>query len=399
MSQKLTKSERPSSPLHRGVARSAGGLFCDHAVSVYEAMLTSVQPPVSASPSQPPGKGARGRACLCLLALCLFLTGCTPVLPVQPKQFEASFLDVFDTITYIKGRAESKEAFQTVTDAMHTELLEYHQLFDIYNDYDGINNLKTVNDNAGIAPVPVDERILDLLTDCKTYYDATNGLVNAAMGSVLVLWHEAREAGFHDPVNAYLPDQDALEAAGLHTDLDALVIDAAAGTVYLTDPEARLDVGAIAKGWATQRVCDNAPAGLLVSVGGNVCATGAKDDRGTPWVVGVQDPADSASYLHTLEVTSGSVVTSGSYQRAYAVDGQLYHHIIDPDTLYPSQSWTSVTVYCQDSGLADALSTALFLAPLAEGRTMLEQFDAEAMWVAPDGTITMTDGFEEMIRT
>ena len=140
-------------------------------------------------------------------------------------------------------------------------------------------------------------------------------------------------------------------------------------------------------------------AGLLISVGGNVCATGPKEETGTPWVVGIQDPDGGDRYLHTLYTTGGSVVTSGDYQRAYWVEGERYHHIIHPGTLYPSAYWRSVTILCADSGLADALSTALFLLPQAEGQALLSQCGAEAMWVAPDGTITYSPGFEENIRT
>ena len=158
-------------------------------------------------------------------------------------------------------------------------------------------------------------------------------------------------------------------------------------------------MGAIAKGWATQQVAENAPAGLLISVGGNVCATGPKDETGTPWVVGIQDVDDSEQYLHTLYLTEGCVVTSGDYQRTYAVDGQLYHHIIDPETLYPSVFWRAVTVVCDDSGTADALSTALFLMPQEEGQQLLERYDAEALWVAPDKSLLYSPGFQDMIRT
>ena len=182
-------------------------------------------------------------------------------------------------------------------------------------------------------------------------------------------------------------------------DFAAVVIDEAASTVYISDPDVRLDVGAVAKGWSTQRVAENAPAGLLLSVGGNVCATGPKDDNGTPWVVGIQDPNGGDQYLHTLYLTKGSLVTSGDYQRAYVVDGELYHHIIDPNTLYPSTLWRSVTILCDDSGLADALSTALFLLPLEEGQLLLEKTGAQAMWVNRAGEQFYSPGFQDNIRT
>ena len=339
---------------------------------------------------------------ICLLLVCLLLSGCAgQQQEQQPEltQYTATFLTLFDTVTRVTGKAESEEAFREKAQIVHDELLTYHQLFDIYNDYEGINNLKTVNDNAGLSPVVVDRKIIDLLLDCKAYYDLTGGKVNVAMGSVLQLWHEARNDGLTDPVNAYLPKADALQEAAKHTDLYAVVIDQAASTVYISDPNVRLDVGAVAKGWATQRVCETAPGNLLISVGGNVASTGPKDPSGTPWVVGIQDPDNGDAYLHTVYLTTGSMVTSGDYQRNYAVDGKLYHHIIHPDTLYPSELWRSVTILCDDSGLADALSTALFLLPMEEGLALLDNCGAEAMWMDRDGNCFYSPGFESNIRT
>ena len=331
-----------------------------------------------------------------LLALSLLLCGCGT--QAEPKQYSATFLTVFDTVTTIVGRDVSEEAFTRKTQAVHDDLLRYHQLFDIYNEYEGLNNLKTVNDHPGEA-VAVDKAIIDLLLDCKAYYELTGGRVNAALGSVLYLWHEAREDGLNDIANAYLPDGDALAEAARHTSWDSVVIDEVNNTVTITDPGLRLDVGAVAKGWSVQRAAENAPEGLLISVGGNVCATGPKDKSGTPWVVGVQDPEVGDNYLHTLYLTKGSMVTSGDYQRAYLVDGEIYHHIIDPDTLYPGRLWRAVTVVCPDSGLADALSTALFLLPMEEGQKLLDQCESYAMWVDAEGNIQYSTGFEKLIRT
>ena len=336
---------------------------------------------------------------LAVLTLLCLLTGCA-VSPAGGKQtvYEATFLTLFDTVTVIRGRAESQEAFTETAQSIHDTLLHYHELFDIYNDYDGVNNLKTVNDQAGIAPVEVDGDIIRLLLECREFYDITGGRVNVAMGSVLALWHDARTAGLDDPANARLPDRSALEDAGAHMDFDAVIIDEEASTVYISDPKTRLDVGAVAKGWSAQRAAEAAPEGLLISVGGNICATGAKTEDGSPWVVGIQNP-DGGDYLHTVYVTGGSVVTSGDYQRTYPVDGEYYHHIIDPETLMPSRYWRSVTVVCDDSGIADALSTALFLMPQAQGQALLERYNAEAMWLDAEGTEFFSPGFAALLRS
>ncbi len=336
-------------------------------------------------------------SCL-LLAFVFLLSGCTGAGEPEQKQYSATFLTLFDTVTTIVGRAGSEEAFSQTAQAVHDELLYYHQLFDIYNEYEGINNLKTINDHPGQA-IQVDEAIIQLLLDCKRCHELTGGRVNAAMGSVLSLWHEARTDSLDDPLNAYLPDEAELLAASQHTDFSKVLIDEENSTVTILDPRLKLDVGAIAKGWSAERAAENAPEGLLISVGGNVCATGPKDASGTPWVIGIQDPEGGDEYLHTIYLSSGSVVTSGDYQRNFAVEGVVYHHIIDPDTLYPGTRWRAVTIVCADSGLADALSTALFLLPREEGEKLLERCEAEALWVGTDGEITMTPGFADLIRT
>ena len=339
------------------------------------------------------------RAVLIALVLGLLLSGCAPAAQAEQQQFTATFLDVFDTVVTVVGRAETEADFQDKAYAIRDDLRYYHELFDIYHDYEGKNNLKTVNDNAGVAPVEVDPVIINLLLDCKRYYELSGGKVNVMMGSVLKLWHEARSDGLDDPANAKLPDADALEKAAEHMGIDALAIDRDASTVYITDPEARLDVGAVAKGWAAQRVAEKITEGMLISVGGNVCATGPKLSDGTPWVIGIQDPNAADKNIHTVFVSQNSVVTSGDYQRAYMVEGKLYHHIIDPETRRPAAYWRSVSIICADSGLADALSTALFLMDREAGEALVLSCGAEAFWVAADGTEHMTGGFEKMLRT
>lgn len=338
----------------------------------------------------------RRRLSAAVLCCLMLLSGCTQ--EPHKTQYSATFLDVFDTVTTITGLCESEEAFQSAAQQIHDILLDYHRLFDIYNEYDDLNNLKTVNDAAGKEPVVVDGAILDLLEDCKRYYELTGGMVNVAMGSVLSLWHDAREDSVSDPQHAYLPDSAALENAAQHADISKLIIDRDSSTVYLEDAQMRLDVGAVAKGWATQKAATQSASGLLLSVGGNVCATGPKDDSGTPWIVGVNDP-DGGDYLNTLYLSNGSIVTSGDYQRYFVVDGKRYHHIIHPQTLQPGAYYRSVTVVCADSGLADALSTALFLLPIEQGVALLQKVDAMAMWVSIEGQIRYSDGFEQLIRT
>ena len=326
-----------------------------------------------------------------LALLCLLLAGCGK----EKQVYQTVFLDVFDTVTTLRGYEEDEETFRRRSDQVHQALTEYHRLFDIYNDHPG--GLKEVNDRAGKAPVKVETPVLDLLEDCRRDYERTGGKVNAAMGSVLYLWHQAREAGLNDPEHAALPDMEELREAAQHTSFDTVLIDREAGTVYLTDPQQRLDVGAIAKGWTAQRVSQLLPEGYMLNVGGNVCTRGAKPD-GSKWNIAVQSPNVGEENLCVVSLAGQSLVTSGDYQRSYTVDGVNYHHIIDPDTRMPSTYWRSVSILCDDSGLADCLSTALFLLPLEEGRALAEQYGAEVMWVDESMTITQTPGFTAALR-
>lgn len=332
-----------------------------------------------------------------VLCAVLVLGGCS----LQPKliRYDAQFLGLFDTVTTVVGYGKSKAEFTAYVQQLHDELEVYHQLYDIYNDYEGINNIKTINDHAGVQPVKVDGKIIDMLEESVRLYELTGGRVNVAMGSVLSIWHDYRDAGVLDPVNAKLPPQEELQEASEHTDITKVKIDREASTVYLEDPEMSLDVGAIGKGYATEMVCRSLEeAGLtsaLVNVGGNTRAIGIKDD-GQLWAVGIQNPdlESEDKYLHRAGLDGTSLVTSGTYQRYYTVDGVRYHHIIHPETLMPWDEYVSISIICPDSGMADALATAVFNMELEEGMALIESMDeAEAMWIEPDGSEHFSSGF------
>ena len=334
----------------------------------------------------------------------LLFSGCGTQSATEEIKYKATFLDLFDTVTQIIGYDTEKASFEAFADHWKGELATYHALYDIYHD-DAVTSIKTINDNAGIQAVKVDSRIIDLLLLSREMYDLTDGKTNVAMGAVLSIWHDYREAGINDPENAELPPMEQLIEAATHTNIDDMIIDTEASTVYPAEiPHMSLDVGAIAKGYATERIAQNiAQSGktsVLLSVGGNVRAIGEKPD-GSNWTVGVQNPDldAEAETLFNLNINNLSVVTSGSYQRYYTVDGVRYNHIIDPETLMPTTYFIGISVVTEDSGYADGLSTALFCMPLEQGRALVESLEGvEACWVAPDGTITLTDGFEALIQ-
>ncbi len=319
------------------------------------------------------------------------------------QRYEKTYYEYFDTLTTVIGYAQSQEDFDATCQQIQEQLVDYNQRYDIYNSYDGVNNIRTINENAG-QPVEVDDAILDLLEFSKEAYTLTQGMTNVAMGSVLSIWHDFREAGIEDPDAAALPDMKDLQAAAKHCDLNAVVIDRDKGTVCLTDPEMSLDVGAVAKGFATERIAQAMQTqGLdhyILNVGGNIRAIGGKLD-GEDWATGIQNPdtESQTQYLHVIGLRDMALVTSGNYQRYYEVDGVRYHHIISPETLMPKNEFSSVTILAADSGLADALSTACFNLSLEKGQALIESLDGvEALWIAADGTEYYSSGMEARLQ-
>lgn len=329
-------------------------------------------------------------------------------------QGQGTFFDTFDTVVTLTYFAPDEETFQKYLTYTHDEFLRLHKLYDNYHEYEGLTSVMTVNRLAGQGPVEVDPDLFDILEFSLDHYEASLGKVNIALGPVLSLWHEAREAaGAHEGAEdedqgstsgkeVRLPDKAALEEANRHTDLAKLRLDKAARTVAFDDPKMALDLGAVAKGYATEKVAKGLEAmGMkngLLSAGGNVRLFGYHP-QGRPWKVGVEDPKtnDRDQALAAMKMESGSsMVTSGDYQRYFVVDGKRYNHIIDPKTLYPATLYPSVSVVAGDSGLADFLSTTFFLCNKEEAARVLENYkkqgvDLGVIWVDFDNRVTSTD--------
>ncbi|NLB27719.1 MAG: FAD:protein FMN transferase [Clostridiaceae bacterium] len=339
-----------------------------------------------------------------LLLSLILVTACLPGGKQNqgPRKFEAEFIGLFDTLTRVMGYAENEEDFKAVVQGLKDDLEVYHRLYDIYDSYPDLVNIKTVNSMAGQGPVAVDRKIIDLLLYSKDAYQLTEGRVNIALGAVTKIWHRYRSEGVDDPASARLPKMELLEEAALHTRMDNLLIDPVKGTVELKDPKMSLDVGAIAKGYAVEQAAraaeERGVKHLLISVGGNVRAIGARNDQGEPWRVGIENPDYAADdYLAIVKADAVSVVTSGVYERFYMVGGKSYHHIIDPDTLFPENRYLSVSIVTPDSGLADVLSTALFNLDLEEGKKLIGSIEGtEALWCMPDGSLVESDGFADL---
>lgn len=337
----------------------------------------------------------------CASILLASLTSCNGQGISEPQAQAKAYYEFFDTKSVIYSyRGDSKSEFEANCADVSALLEQYHKLFDIYYEHAGINNLKTVNKNAGIKPVKVDEKLIDFLLYAKEIYALTGGKTNIAMGSVLKIWHDSREKALDDNATEppTLPDAQSLALASQHCSIDDIIIDREASTVYLQDPEMSLDVGAVGKGYATEKAAkmliEKGVSSYVLNIGGNIRAIGTKT-TGEGWITGITNPdknSDAPFALKTV-IKNTSLVTSGDYERFFTVDGVNYHHIIDPDTLMPAEYFSSVSVLCADSGLADVLSTALFCISQEDGLALIESIgEVEVVWIYKDGTVKYTDG-------
>lgn len=324
-------------------------------------------------------------------------------------KFTGRELSIFDTEITLIGFAPSQAAFDQVWEETLSYLRRFDKVFDGYNGYEGLHNLYYLNRRAAKEPVEVPDELFALVSWCKDQWDAGLRTTNIAMGAVLSIWHEYREAGLSDPASAALPPMEELKNASQHVSMDDVILDKDKQTVFFADPNLTLDLGAVAKGWAADAVLpmltEKMPS-FLLSLGGNVYAGDPPRDGRSAWAVGVQQPRpeelrpEDSQYLDIIDLTGLTVVTSGDYWRYYVVDGQRYHHIIDPVTLMPSRTMMSVTVICESSVLADFLSTTLFVLSYEDGLHLVESMEGvEAMWVLADGAVKSSPGMAAFARS
>lgn len=306
---------------------------------------------------------------LCLALLLSAMTGCAP-----RGKYSADFY-LFDTYCSLTGYAVRKDDFESAFRGLVDTLTVFHEETDIYHEYD-IPGLALLNRMAGRKPVALSAQLMDFLSYAKEAYTVSGTKVNVMLGAVTALWHETRESGI-------LPTEEALKSASELTDPDLLVLTET--TAYIAREGARIDVGALAKGYAgrlAKAYLENAGlCNYILNLGGTIVTGGTPAGTGrTQFTVGIQDPSGEG-LIDSVSAAGGTCfATSGDYQRYIEIGGTRYHHLIDPDTLFPSAYQHSVTVVCDDPALADLLSTALFMMTDEEGRALAAGLGAKVCY-------------------
>ena len=327
---------------------------------------------------------------------------------------------MFDTTVSLTLYLDKTERYdvEIVFDDVEALLNQYHQYFDKYNEYDGVNNVYTINEN-NTGETIVDQKLFDALTyvlmNERTIKIGNTALFNIALNPVLKVWHDAREnpqcTSVFGQDTCPVPPASVFEE-NYNINPDDIILNADTLSVSFAKPNMSIDLGGFGKGYASEVATDYldlAGYSYILNAGNsNVKAGGVNPNNndGFYYIVLLEPTFESYSsaYYVTLKIPEKvSIVTSGNYQRYFigAQDRLYYNHIIDPRTYMPSgdlENATAVSVLHEDGGMADIYSTAVYLMGYTEGLAFVEATEGlEAIWYLADGSVEYSSGFDEYI--
>jgi thiamine biosynthesis lipoprotein len=300
----------------------------------------------------------------------LILTGCEKKVEEYSQNF--FYMDTYINVKlYNINKENADKAFNKIDNI-------YEKYQNMTNVYDENSEVYKIN-NSKEKKIEVSSELLEILNLGNEWYDKSNGLFNINMGNLIKTWKTAREEG-------KLPSK-------LNHKITKLKIE----DNYIKNSNVNIDLGAIAKGYATELVGkqlqDLGIEYYLINAGGNILV--GKNAKKGYYTIGIEDPLNKSNIYNKVRGENISVVTSGGYERFFEVDNVKYHHIIDPTTKYPAKKMLSATVITKSSTLADILSTTLFLYEPKEAIKLVESLDGvEAILYVDENTILKSSGFK-----
>lgn len=315
---------------------------------------------------------------LCFLSAFCFLSSACGKKQETRETLTGFYLNTVITLTVYDSSSE-----ELLSDCM--ALAEYYE--NLFSRTIEGSDIWKIN-HAGTAPVAVHEETLALLETALFYSELSEGLVDPSIGTLSILWN------FGDTNEKKVPSEAEIEKALSHVNYQNIIIDG--NSVSLTDADACLDLGFIAKGYIADKMKEFLLAqgvqSAIINLGGNVLTVGTKPD-GTPFKVGIQKPfSPTGNTALSLEISDRSLVSSGNYERYFEKDGILYHHILSTTDGYPADSGLSqVTVISDKSVEGDALSTLCFILGYEKGKELIDSLPGvEAVFITQDGEIYQT---------
>lgn len=286
--------------------------------------------------------------------------------------------------------ADEKKAYT----AIEAAFAEIRRIEELMSTYIPESQLSKINSAAGKKAVKVDEELIRLIKRATEYSEMTEGGFNIAVGPLIKLW-KVTEGG-------NIPSNDEIRKAKELINYKDIAVDEKKSTVYLRKKGMRIDLGGIAKGYASDRaeivLKNNGIVSGIVAVAGDINAFGKKVD-GNMWRIGIQHPRKKDAFLGIIELEDEAVSTSGDYERFFIKDGKRYHHIIDPKTGEPAGKCQSVAIVAKEATATDALSTGIFVMGPEKGMELIERLpDVEGIIIDAKGNIAVSSGLKNRIK-
>lgn len=334
----------------------------------------------------------------CLILLLVMGGGCNgqSSAPVQEYQRQSM---VMDTLISIQVWASDSASGKSALDAAFAEFIRIDHLCDRFAlkklSDPNVSDVYRININAGIKPTVVSDDVLAMLKQSQRMAYLSKGAFDVTVGPLMDCW------GF--TTKQYrVPADTELKAALSLVDYRQVVVDEQKKTVFLPRKGMEIDLGGVAKGYATDRAAQKLREmgikSALINAGGNIYALGAKPD-GSAWSTGIQDPRNPNQIIAIIKVKNQAVVSSGDYERYFIRDGIRYHHILDPATGKPARQLIATTIVGPSATEADLLSTTLFVTGSQTGTALVGQLaNVNAVFVDEAKNIRTTPGLVDRIE-
>jgi len=306
---------------------------------------------------------------------------------------------IMNTLISIRLFAPDAELGQRALNEAFAEFSRIEMLTDKYLEKKQIDpqnsDVYQINKNAGIKPVQVSEDTFIMLEKSAHYSGLSGGAFDITIGPLMDLWGFGSN-DYRIPADAEI--DSALDLVGYKE----IIINREQNTVFLPRKGMKIDLGGIAKGYATdravQKLRDLGISFAIINAGGNIYALGSQPD-GRPWRIGIQDPRDENTIIALLKVEDTAVVTSGDYERYFLKDGVRYHHILDPATGFPAEEIISSTILTPYAADADVLSTALFVLGAEKGAELIKKTpDINGILINYDKNVIISQGLTDQIE-
>jgi len=229
--------------------------------------------------------------------------------------------------------------------------------------------ISTVNKNAGIKPIKVDDEVFGLVERALKISQLTEGAFDISYASMDKIWK-------FDGSMKEMPTPEAIKKSVAKIGYKKVILDSKEKTIFLKEEGMKLGLGGIGQGYIADKVKEllfskGCKSGII-NVSGDINAWGKQPD-GKPWSVGIVNPMNKNKVFATFPLEDSSVETSGSYEKYVTFNGKRYSHIIDPRTGYPATGIVSVSVFAKQTEVADALATGIFVLGVEVGLDLANQ--------------------------